>query len=260
MPRNYSDLTLKQLFLTSGHYCAFPGCGSAIVEFEAAGPVILGEIAHIEGSSNNGPRPNLSLPPSERDSYSNLLVLCAHHHNLVDKIDSDYPVSVLKQWKQAAQTATSEKLSIGATMVSFAELQIVCNAFADGDVELPSTVMIAVPPQAKMDANYLTDAIRPTMSVGLSQAPQAAEYIRRQALLSSRFPERLRAGFVSEYDRLLRDGISGDSLFFSLVDFGANSASSPQTEGTQYFVIRAAAAAVLCHLFEVCDVFEAPPT
>ncbi|MGV9725703.1 hypothetical protein [Nocardia beijingensis] len=258
MARNYSDLTLKQLFLTSGHYCGFPGCPSAIVEFSATGPVILGEIAHIEGSSNKGPRPNPSLSPAARDSYPNLIVLCAHHHSLVDKIDSDYPVATLREWKRAAEKATADKLSVGATMVSFAELQIVCNAFADGDVVLPSTPMVAVPPQAKMDANDLTDAIRPTMNVGLSQAPQVADYIRRQAQLSSRFPERLRAGFVAEYDRLLAQGVSGDALFLSLVDFGTNSAASPQTDGSRLFVIRAAAAAVLCHLFEVCDVFEAP--
>lgn len=258
MARNYSHLTVKQLFLTSGHYCAFPSCGSAIVEFTETGPVILGEIAHIEGSSGKGPRPNPSLSTSDRDSYPNLIVLCAHHHSLVDKIDSAYPVATLRDWKRASEKATAEKLSIGATMVSFAELQLVCNAFADGDVTLPSTPMIAVPPQAKMDANDLTDAIRPTMNVGLSQAPQVADYIRRQAQLSSRFPERLRAGFIGEYDRLLVDGISGDALFLSLIDFGANSAATPQTDGARFFVIRAAAAAVLCHLFEVCDVFEAP--
>lgn len=258
MARNYSDLTLKQLFITSGHHCAFPGCVSRTVELTAAGPVILGEIAHIEGSSDNGPRPNPSLSDPDRDKYPNLVVLCAHHHNLVDKIDSDYPVEMLQEWKCAAEKATADKLSMGATMVSFAELQVVCNAFADGDVELPSTPMLAVPPQAKMNANALTDAIRPTMNIGLSQAPQVADYIRRQAQLSSRFPERLRAGFVSEYDRLLAGGVSGDALFVSLVDFGSNSAASPQTDGSRYFVIRAAAAAVLCHLFEVCDVFEAP--
>lgn len=258
MARNYSDLTLKQLFLMSGHYCAFPDCPSAIVEFTENGPVVLGEIAHIEGSSNKGPRPNPSLDASMRDVYPNLIVLCAHHHNLVDKLDSAYPVETLREWKRAAEKAAANKLSVGATQVSFAELQVVCNAFADGDVGIPSTPMIAVPPQAKMNANALTNAIRPTMHVGLAQAPQVADYIRRQAQLSAKFPERLRAGFVSEYDRLRAEGIAGDDLFFSLIDFGANSASSPQTDGSRYFVIRAAAAAVLCHLFEVCDVFETP--
>lgn len=258
MPRNYSELTLKQLFLTSGHYCAYPDCASAIVEFTEDGPVILGEIAHIEGSSNNGPRPNPSLSPSTRDGFQNLILLCAHHHKLVDKIDSAYPVETLQEWKRVSAKAAAEKLATGATMVTFAELQIVCHAFADGDVELPSTPMIAIPPQAKMDANELTDAIRPTMSVGLSQAPQVADYIRRQAQLSSRFPERLRAGFVDEYDRLIANGVSGDALFLSLIEFGTNSAATPQTDSSRLFVVRAAAAAVLCHLFEICDLFEAP--
>jgi hypothetical protein len=258
MARSYTQLTLKQLFLTSGHYCAYPGCTTAIVEFTGEGPTVLGFIAHIEGSSDDGPRANPSLTPAERDSYENLLVLCGHHHTLVDKVDSEFPVEMLREWKRAAEQATAEKLSIGATSISFAELQVVCNAFADGDVGLPSTPMIAVPPQDKMDANALTDAIKPTMSVGLSQATQVADYIRRQAQISSRFPERLRAGFVGEYDRLRASGLAGDSLFLALIDFGTNSAASPQTEMSRLFVIRAAAAAVLCHLFEVCDVFEAP--
>lgn len=258
MPRSYSQLTIKQLFLTSGHHCAYPGCTAAIVEFTDAGPTVLGFIAHIEGSSDDGPRANPSLTPAERDSYENLLVLCGHHHTLVDKIDSEFPVEMLREWKRVAEQVTAEKLSIGATSISFAELQIVCNAFADGDVGLPSTPMIAVPPQDKMDANALTDAIKPTMNVGLSQATQVAEYIRRQAQISSRFPERLRAGFVGEYDRLSASGLVGDSLFLALIDFGANSASTPQTDMARLFVIRAAAAAVLCHLFEVCDVFEVP--
>ena len=237
MARNYSHLTLKKLFLTSGHFCAYPDCGSAIVEFTEDGPVILGQIAHIEGSSDDGPRPNPTLASAQRDSYPNLLILCAHHHTLVDKIDSAYPVETLKEWKCVAEKAAIDRLSTGATQVSFAELQIVCNAFADGDIDLPSTPMIAVPPQTKMDANDLSDAIRPTMNIGLAQAPQVAEYIRRQAQLSSRFPERLRAGFVGEYDRLVAGGVTGDALFHSLIDFGANSATSVQTDGNRLFVI-----------------------
>lgn len=258
MARNYSALTLKQLFLTSGHYCAFPGCTSAIVEFTDAGPVVLGEIAHIEGSSNDGPRPNPSLSPEARDHFSNLIVLCAHHHTLIDKIDSNYPVETLREWKRATERATAERLSVGATSVSFAELEVVCNAFADGDISLDSTAMIAVPPQEKMDANSLTDAIRPTMVIGLAQAPLVVDFISRQAQLSHRFPERIRGGFVAQYEQFRGDGLEGDELFLALIEFGAESATAPQTDVARLFVIRAAATAVLCHLFEVCDVFEIP--
>lgn len=63
---------------------------------------------------------------------------------------------------------------------------------------------------------------------------------------------------MKEYNRLRASGVVGDPLFLALIDFGTNSASTPQTDMSRLFVIRAAAAAVLCHLFEVCDVFKRP--
>ncbi len=258
MARNYSPLTLKQLFLTSGHHCAFPGCASRIVDLTPDGPVILGEIAHIEGSSDSGPRANPALSAAQRDHYSNLIVLCAHHHTLVDKRPSSYGVEELRGWKTAAETATVQRLSIGATSVSFAELEVVCNAFADGDMGTPSTPMVAVPPKKKMQTNGLTSAVTPVMNIGLAQAPLVADYIRRQAELSTTFPQRLRTGFLAEYDRLRSAGVCGDALFLALIDFGANSATSPQMDLSRVFVVHAAATAVLCHLFEVCDLFETP--
>lgn len=258
MGRSYTMRTIKQLFVTAGHYCAFPGCLNEIFKLGEDGPVILGEIAHIEGSSDGGPRANSSLTREERDSYENLIVLCGHHHSLIDKMESDYSVETIKGWKRAAEKVVKEKLSIGATKVTFAELKIVCDAYADGDTEYPSTPMRAVPPQDKMNENSFTDAIRPQMNIGLSLAPQVAEYIRKQAQLSTRFPERLRAGFKQEYDRLEQNGIYGDELFNLLVEFSVNSAASPQDDMARYSVVRAAATGVLCHLFEVCDVFKVP--
>lgn len=256
--RGYSQLTIKQLFVTSGHYCAYPGCEQSIVDFSGDSPVILGEIAHIEGSSDDGPRANRLLSNTQRDSYPNLIVLCPTHHSLIDKSPELFPVETLKEWKNEQERSTTEKLSAGAVSVTFAELQIVCDAYADGDMELTSTPMVAVPPEDKMRANGLTDALRPTMSIGLSLAPQVAEFIRRQAQLSSRFPERLRGGFLNEYNSLVSDGALGDDLFLALIEFGANAAATPQDDSARHFTIRAASTAILCHLFQVCDIFEAP--
>ncbi|MFI2102815.1 hypothetical protein ACH436_05950 [Isoptericola sp. NPDC019693] len=257
MARSYSDRTLKQLFIMSGHHCAHPECTTRTVEYTDDGPEILGDIAHIEASSDNGPRRNLSLAPRERDGYANLLVLCAHHHRLVDRLDSEYPVEELREWKRQAERETREKLAAGATQISFAELEMVCNAFVDGDVEYPSTPMLAAPPQEKMRANGLTNAIRPQMSIGLAQAPQAAEYIARQAQLSSKFPGRLLQGFATRYDALRESGIEGDALFLELIEYGTR-ATSPQITGAERWVFQAAVTAVVCHLFQVCDLFDAP--
>ena len=62
------------------------------------------------------------------------------------------------------------------------------------------------------------------------------------------FPEKLKAGFSSEYDRLKVLGYAGDVLFFSLFEFAGGKHSE--------HIKRAAALAVLAYLFQICEVFE----
>ena len=256
--RYYSDLTIKRLFLLCGHFCAYPGCTNRVWENGDPEIVILGQVAHIEGSSDTGPRPNPTLTKLERNDYQNLVVLCAHHHTLVDKIDSRYPKEELLAWKSAAESATQDRLSAGISNVTFTELGLVCGAFLDGVMGVPSSPMIAIPPGVKMAANGLTDALNPWMSTGLAQAGTVGDYIGRQAQINPRFPERLRAGFLAEYDAMRQAGIAGDDLFLGLVDYGTSAVATPQTSIQKLFIIRTAALAVLCHLFEICDIFEAP--
>jgi hypothetical protein len=259
MPGSYSDRTLKTLFMLAGQYCAFPGCTTATYRISAdtADVVILGEIAHIRSSSNAGPRADPDLPQAMRDDYTNLIVLCAHHHSLVDRLDAEYTVDQLLGWKAAAERAVSERLAIGQASVSFTELQMICTAFEAGVMQ-PSTGMVAVPPEEKMEANGLTDAVRAQMTTGLALTPMVADYIRRQAQIDPGFPGRLRAGFVSEYDVMMNEGVRGDELFLQLLHYGASSATTPQSTFDRLLVLHTAALAVLCHLFQICDVFETP--
>ena len=59
------------------------------------------------------------------------------------------------------------------------------------------------------------------------------------------FGMRLKAGFVSEYKRLLEGGLKGDLLFMSLVRFAAGRSGN-----------ESAGLVVLVYLFESCEVFE----
>lgn len=257
MPRKYSDKTLKILFATCGHFCAYPDCDRPIVEFRDEGsPEVIGEIAHIYGASNIGPRANPTMIEEERNSYSNLIILCPHHHAIIDKRPDKFPAEDLLKWKRDAENATASRLSLGATKVSFAELKLVCDAFSDGDIALESTPMQSLPTIQKMKRNGLTNAINANMTIGLAIAPQVAQFIREQAKLSSRYPERLRAGFVAQYDLLQRKGLTGDELFTNLIEFGTLSAISTQADINRIMTIRAAATGVLCHLFAICDIFE----
>lgn len=258
MARSYLDSTIKQLFMTCGHFCPFPGCSIALIDYENDPALPLGEIAHIVASSDNGPRGDPKLSPKERDAYPNLIVLCPAHHSLVDKAPDRFPSSDLRAWKTAAEQNVRERLAFTIPSVSFVEIQLICNAYADGNIGVPSTPMLAPDPSAKMAQNDLTEAIRPHLTTGLAQAELVADFLRRQDQLIPTFSGKLRNGFLQEYDRLRNAGNSPDQVFMGLISFGTASASAPQDTLDRRFLLQVAAAAVLAHLFEICDIFESP--
>lgn len=96
----YTDLTLKKLFALSGNQCAFPGCTAPIVDTEM--DVVVGDIYHIRGRSENGPRHDPEQSDSERNGYENLLIMCVPHNRIVDgkKTQDRYPVEVLEEYKR----------------------------------------------------------------------------------------------------------------------------------------------------------------
>lgn len=259
MARTYNELTIKQLFISCGHYCPYPECAAELVELSGDEPIILGEIAHIEASSDVGPRGNPNLTARDRDRYANLLILCPTHHTLVDKAPDRFPSAVLRGWKSAAEERTRQQLAAGILSVTFAEISLICNAFADGALQLPSSPMVAVDPSRKMAWNGLTDGVRPFFTAGLALAPMIADYIGRQVQLAPSFARRLRAGFLTEYDRLVAAGEEPDSVYLGLISFGSAAVTSPQDDHHRRRILETAANAVLAHLFEICDVFEAPP-
>lgn len=259
MARSYLDSTVKQLFISCGHVCPFPGCTLTLIDYGSSPPTVLGEIAHIEASATGGPRGNANLSTKARDAYENLIVLCPTHHTLVDKDPNRFSAEDLRTWKAAAERGVRDRLAIAVVSVSFAEIGLICNAYADGTLGTPSTPMVAMDPGKKMDHNNLTDRVRPHLTTGLAQAGMVADFLRRQSQLVPTFPARLRSGFLAEYERLRSDGATPDDVFLGLITFGTTSAAAPQDSLERRFLLQVAAAAVLAHLFEVCDIFESPP-
>lgn len=88
--------TIKSLFARSGNRCAFPDCGTPLVEESGT---VTGEICHIRSASPGGPRFDKTQSESERHGASNLLLLCARHHKIIDSESEQYPVSVLEAIK-----------------------------------------------------------------------------------------------------------------------------------------------------------------
>lgn len=105
--RAISSKILKILFARSGNICAFPSCSTEIIDKNS---VVTGHVAHIEAENPGGPRYNKNQSDKERFGYDNLILLCPTHHTLVDKDTGNYTVEVLKSFKQARESGTSDVL------------------------------------------------------------------------------------------------------------------------------------------------------
>jgi hypothetical protein len=98
-----SEMTLKILFARSGNQCAFPGCNETLVNTDNAGD---SQICHNEAAEKNGPRYNPDMTDRQRAQPENLLLLCSHHHKLIDNKENlaIYTVDALKKMKQEHET------------------------------------------------------------------------------------------------------------------------------------------------------------
>lgn len=100
----------------------------------------------------------------------------------------------------------------------------------------------------KMLKNHLTEEVRSLLTMGMGKAREVGQFVEHNALLRPEFPEKLKAGFLTEYQRLSTRGIKGDELFECLHKFSSGYSSD--------FKRKAAGLAVLSYLFEKCEVFE----
>jgi TPR repeat protein len=102
----------RKLLQRSGGVCAFPRCRRALTTDPGTADAIvsLGQIAHIVGESVQGPRGASPLSPQERNECGNLILLCAHHHALVDAQPKVWTVPRLIAMKQAHERWVQQQL------------------------------------------------------------------------------------------------------------------------------------------------------
>lgn len=92
----------KLLWGRAAARCAIEECRNELTSAAPstpAGHVVLGEMAHIVAESEDGPRGISVLTGEQRNSYANLILLCAHHHTEIDKNPADFPLELLHQLK-----------------------------------------------------------------------------------------------------------------------------------------------------------------
>src|SRR5207247_847686 len=73
--------------------------------------VVTAEVAHIVAESIDGPRGDYPLPVERRNEQSNLLLLCAKHHKIIDEKLQYYTVERLRQLKEDHESEIAGTLS-----------------------------------------------------------------------------------------------------------------------------------------------------
>ncbi len=105
----------RLLLARSGGFCANPTCrGDLFPEVPGGHVATIKELAHIISQSPEGPRGDDALPPSERDTYDNILLLCSSCHTLVDKskLTDTYDAELLRAWKRDQERRIREAVEV----------------------------------------------------------------------------------------------------------------------------------------------------
>jgi hypothetical protein len=112
--KRISEKTAKIVWARAGGLCSYPDCFKPLIvspENHVDPLAVLGEIAHIVGHSEDGPRGEELFRGADRDSPENLLLLCTEHHTLIDQQPASHPTTWLYWVKEEHERWVRERLS-----------------------------------------------------------------------------------------------------------------------------------------------------
>ena len=244
MSQSISQKDQKILYGKASGKCSF--CKKDLVSGPSNSDQI-GQMAHIIAKAEKGPRYDSSYPKDKLNTYENLILLCPNCHAKIDHSSEEYPAELLRRKKEEHEKWCERNLGKNISSVNFPELDVAAKAIATGEYLAASGFQLT-PIKDKIDKNQLTQEVVAYIRSGMCRSREVKEYLKKQEQLDSGFPNRLKDGFQKKYQELKQTNPSGDDLFWAFTDF-INSILREERE-------RAAGIAILCHLFELCDVFE----
>ena len=238
----------KILCSKSGGRCAISTCHKELVvnKTEKDKNSLIGVGAHIKGEKPDSARYEDGMTDKERNCYDNLIFVCGNCHKVIDDQPNTYTVEKLHEIKMTHEKWIIESTEKEVINVTFSELRGVTKYLISGQFT-PSDSYTIIPPKEKIRKNNLSSTTEQLITMGLTQVRQVAHFIDNSPDVE--FGERLKQGFVSEYEKILNgDKLKGDDLFNALLDFASGNNND--------FKNRAAALSILVYLFEKCEVFE----
>ncbi len=243
--RNISQGTIKVLWGKSWGRCS--KCkNSIIIERDGLNPSPIAEMAHIAGLNPDSARYDPNMTDDERNSVENIILLCPTCHKIVDKDKEKYTVSKLKGIKKEHEEWVDEQLTSHMPQVTFAELEVITKYIVSTPLHKSEENLTVVPPGEKIRKNDLSDEVANLITKGMIGVKQVKEYLNKNP--DPNFSEGLKNGFIKKYLELKTENLSGDEIFFYLLNFASNNSTD--------FSKQTAALTVLTYYFEICEVFE----
>src|SRR6266542_2218514 len=110
------DWVRLKLWRMSAGRCEYEGCNIPLWRDSVTKSEInAANIAHIVADKADGPRGDPALSEQLKDDFSNLMLMCAPHHRLIDVDDvTGHPFDRLQRMKAAHETRIERVTGIGA--------------------------------------------------------------------------------------------------------------------------------------------------
>lgn len=109
-----SDKDQKILWSRAAGRCSISDCRVKLtMDKSKSESVTLGEMCHIVGEKNSkvNARGLSSMPLPARNKYSNLVLMCAHHHKIIDRNEKKFTIEILHSIKDEHELWVEETLS-----------------------------------------------------------------------------------------------------------------------------------------------------
>lgn len=235
------------LYMKSGRRCSMPNCRANLIP-EVAPDIEtnISEKAHIMGFSKNGPRAEADLEDSEKNSETNLILVCAVCHIIIDKNPEIFTVEKLREIKTNHENWVLIKLNNEIPNIGFPELDVILKYLISDQITIKESYQV-IKPGEKIKKNKLSPQIEQSILRGMIGSNQVKEYIQKHPDIQ--YGNRIRERFVDEYKQLYeKEKLVGDDMFYRLLDFAALHSNDPKKLG--------AGLSVLTYFFEACEVFE----
>lgn len=240
-----SDIPLHQsklLWYKSGGFCYI--CN---IDLSPNNKHHIANEAHIYGNKPGSARYDATQKREFVNSFSNVLLLCANCHTMIDKDIDSYPVDRLFEIKSKHEKTVEIAVKKGMLKLSAANFYMLDELLTNINIQFDNkSISVPLDITEKIKFNSLSADVQIEITLGISQADVIRTFLNEHP--QQNFASKLKFLLIEKYLDLVKSKLSNDDIYYELVDFSVMYSKS--------FQKRPVGIATIAYFFEACDVFE----